>query len=303
MDWITQSKFRNWLLVVLAASNLATVSVIWLQTARPADAPPKEPRMRASESTNLMTKALDLDADQAKRVEATFEARREESKSYNDRLTELKMKLAGEIFTDFPDTLMIGQIATEIGDAQAKVEMIRFRHFRELVSVCTPAQRERLKPIVFEVFGRKPPKEVSPAKKQTREGGEHPEPRGISAEESPEANPAQREAVRPEPRRIEPGPPREGQPGPPSVDEKLSRYSDRLHLTQEQQQAIRKILLGARQQVEERRRRGAPGSGDAQGDKESVRKAEDEGIMSILHEDQKAEFMKMIQNRGKQPPR
>jgi Spy/CpxP family protein refolding chaperone len=282
MDWITQNKFRSWLLVVLLASNLVAVSIIWMRTAKTSEPQRKEQGPRPSESVSLMKRVLDLNDEQTKQIENTLAARREQSKKYDDRLADLKMRLAEELFKDRPDSSFADATAREIGELQSKVEMIRFHHFQELLAICAPEQRTKLKPIVIEVFGRKPPKDDPGEKPPPRDGREE----KIRGDRNTSDN-----------RTGEPQATSGGRPQPPSVDEKLAKYSDRLNLTGDQEQKIRTILLATRQRGEELRNREDPDQDEIEAEKERIRKEEDERIMNVLNDDQKREFERMISNR------
>jgi len=302
MDWITQNKFRSWLLIVLLASNLLTVSIIWMQTARTNEPRRKEQGPHASESVNLMKKALDLDEEQVKRVENTIADRREQSRKYDDRLTELKKQLAEELFKGNPDTSLANATAIEIGELQSKIEMIRFQHFRELLAICTPEQKAQFKPIVIEVFGRKPPQEEPGGGEERRGAQGEKVPRDGQGEKGPrdrqeEKGPRGKSTI--ETQGDNPQTMPEGKPEPPSVDEKLAKYSERLNLTDEQVGKIRAVLLKARQKGEDLRTRVHPDRNEIQTEKERLRRDEDDGIMNILNEDQKAEFSKMVSKRTK----
>ena len=296
MDWITQSKFRNWLLVVLVASNLLTVSIIWMQTAKTNEPQRKEQGPRASESVNLMKKVLDLDEGQIKQVENNLAARREQSKKYNDRMSVLKRQLADELFKDNPDTSSANVKAKEIGELQSKVELIRFNHFQELLAICTPEQKEKLKPVVIEVFGRKPPKDEQGERKEPRDGQEEKPPRERKTNGT-EREHSSREGNRGEAQREKPQTPRDGKPEPPSVDEKLARYSERLNLTKDQERQVREVLLKTRQHGEELRTRTYPDQDVIEAEKTKIRREEDESILAILNDDQKAIFIQMISRR------
>ena len=287
MDWIRQNKMRNWLIVGLFGLNVLTVSIIWMQTAKRYEPPTREEGARAPESVNLMKKALDLNEGQTKKIENILTSRREQSRDYDDRLAELKKELAEELFKENPDTSFAKTKAAEIGDLQSKTEMIRFHHFRDLLAICTPEQREKLRPIVIEVFGRKPPKDEPIVKKQHSDRTQEQNVR--------EMNLAERK------REISDGRP-EGQsepPSPPSIDDKLAKYSERLTLTDRQAREVRELLLRTRQKGEQLRKKVNPDPDEIQLEKKRIRKEENESIMKILNAEQKQQFEKMISNQRK----
>jgi Spy/CpxP family protein refolding chaperone len=287
MDWIHQDRFRNWLILVLLGLNLVMVSIIWMQTARKAEPPPKDQGARAPESVNLMRKALDLSKTQTATIDSIFGAGRAQSKGANDRLSDLKRQLAEEMFKAKPDSSFARRAANEIGDLQAKIELLRFQRFLEVVANCTPEQKEKLKPIVIEAFGRKPPKEEIADNKQSR----------IEPERGPRGGEAPPEPAREKPRREKPDRRVDDRPPPPSLEEKLAKYSERLNLTDDQIRKVRTVLEKSRQESEELRSRANPDPGETEAAKERIRRDEDDEIMNILESEQKAEFAKMISKR------
>lgn len=282
MDWVNQNKLRNLLIIVLLGLNILTVSVIWMQAARRPDSSPADQVPRTPESANLLTKMLDLDKGQAVRVGSILTDQHEQSRNYNDRLAELKRQLAEELFKQNPDTTFAESTAKEIGGLQTKVEMIRFYHFQQLLELCTPDQRAKLKPVVIEVFGRRPPRE-EPGQVKPRQGEAEPQP-------LPENNPKRATEEKPAPLR-------DDRTGPPSIEEKLAKYSERLNLSDEQKDKIRAILLKSKEKGDQLRERIRPEEGEIQATKERIRQDEDAGIMNILNKDQKPEFAKMISKR------
>lgn len=284
MDLINQNKFKNWLIIVLLAINLITVSVIWMQITNKNVPQQVVQDNRPSESVNLLKKALDLNEQQTRQFEKMRIDQFDQSKKYNDRLNDLKKQLADELFNESPDTNQANLKAKEIGDLQSKVESIRFNHFKEMLAICTPEQKEKLKPILIELFGRKPPKdELKPHKgPDGREGDKH-----LGNKDRIERNDDNAQI------------PREDRPVPPTVDEKLAKYSPRLNLTKEQDQKIRAVLLISMQKSEELRSRLNPDRIEIESEKEKIRKQEDESIMKFLNADQKTEFTKMISKRRK----
>jgi Spy/CpxP family protein refolding chaperone len=283
MDWINQNKFRNWLIVVLLVINVLTVSILWMQTARTNEPQPPRQDARGSESVNLLRKALDLNERQTKHFDSRRASQLEQTKALNDRLAALKRQLSDELFSDHPDTILAQQQAKGIGELQANLEMMRFEYFRELLAVCTPEQKSRLRPIVTELFGRKPPKDEPQVKP----------PRNGQQGEAPPHDGAMKD------KKDIPQVPQDDMPGPPSVDEKLAKMSERLELTADQATKIRAILSIIKEENERLRRRVNPDQNEIQNEKEKLRKKEDDLIMKALDENQKKEFSRMIMNRGK----
>lgn len=284
MDLTNQNKLKNLLIIALLVLNLLTVSIIWMQTSKRNEALPIEKDKRASESVNLIKKTLDLNEEQTQQLEKIRTYPLEQSKKYNDRLNELKKQLAEELFKDKSDTTLANSKAKEIGELQSKVEMIRFSHFKELIAICTPEQKEKLKPIVIELFGRKPPKDKPKERIPNNDNKKNKYPPGKGI----------RETERETPKDL-----RDDKSVPPSIEEKLAKYSKRLKFSDEQEQKVRDVLLISKEKGEQLRSRVNPNPNEIEIEKEKIRKEEDESIIKILSEDQKKEFAKMIMKTRK----
>jgi Spy/CpxP family protein refolding chaperone len=284
MDWVRQYKLKNWLIAVLVVLNLLTVSILWIQTAKTNEPQRKEQGPRSSESVQLMAKALDLSKEQMNHLNNIRTGLLDQLKEKNDRLNEKKRELAEELFKTNPDTSSAKRTTEEIGELQSKVELLRFQHFYELLALCTPEQKEKLRPIIVEVIGRKPPKNEPQAIKQIRGGQEEKVPRDSNLNESPGDQPQDL---------------RDGKPKPPSVHEKAAKYAEQLNLSDEQRQKVQDVLLKSKQKGEELRTRAHPDRNEIETERERIRKEEDESIQKILNEDQKKEFSRMMSKRRK----
>jgi Spy/CpxP family protein refolding chaperone len=281
MDWLFQNKIRDWLIAILLVINILTVSILWMQTARTNEPQPQQTGARGSESVTLLQKALDLNEGQVKQLDTKRTGHLELTKSYNDRLSALKRQLSEELFKEHPDTTLAHSLTAQIGELQSKVELIRFEYFKELLALCTPEQKAKLRPIVTELFGRKPPKEATQVKA----------PRPESKEEQPSRD------VSRDDKKVNPPPNREDRPGPPSVDERMAKMGEKLNLTPDQAQKIRAILSITMKEDKALKDQVNPDRNKIQAEKDRLRQKEDESIMKLLDESQKKEFLRMIQNR------
>ncbi len=275
MDLINQNKFKNWLIILLLLLNIITMSVIWMKTSRESEyTPPKEDKTRP-ESVSLMKEVLNLDDAQTKQLEKLRSDKLDLSKKYNDSLSVLKKQLSDELFKSKSSQKIINEKTKMIGELQSKVELVRFNHFNQLLAICTPEQKEKLKPIIQELFGRKPPKDELKQKTELIESNR--------AEEGKPINDKVKENEK---------------PAPPQIDEKVEKYSRRLNLTPDQQQQLRSILNESRMKDENKRMKRMDPA-DFEKEKEKMRLEEDQKVMQILDERQKAEFEKMQQKRKK----
>lgn len=286
MDWLNQNKFKSWLIAFLVVVNLVTLSLFWIYTPKGGETPSGQKAKGGSESINLMKKVLDLNTDQTDRLEKMQTTKVEQIKLRNDSLTTLKKLLAEELFKDKPDTSAAKIFALEIGRLQAEVELLRFEHFNDLISICSPEQKEKLKPVLVEFFGKKPPKD-SPKEgkdvKPDKQGKEPPEKK--IEEEKPDGK--QDKTKR-------------NHPAPPTIEEKVAKYVTRLNLTPDQTEKIRQIFIRSHQKGEQLRNQMMNDPEAREAEKQKIRNEEDAAVMEILNSDQKIEFQKMLQKRRNQ---
>ena len=231
MDLANQSKFKNGLIAVLLTVNLLTVSIIWMQTAVRNESQVRPPGDRPPDSMDLLQKALDLNKEQTARFQELRKIQLTPAKQYNDRQDKLKLELAEELLNTNPDTALAKQKAVEIGEMQSRVEFIRFNHFRTLLGLCSSEQREKLTPVILELYTRKGPAGEGLDKRVTKR-----RPKGYRADdmkiEADDRNPAPQPPPEQEGRQPRDHPEGDGEEraGPPTMEEKLSRLTQRLDL-------------------------------------------------------------------------
>lgn len=271
MDLVNQNKFKNILIILLLVVNIISLSIIWMQTTEKKEAIPVEGKKPKTESVSLMKEVLNLNDDQTKKLEKLRSDKLDLSKKYNDSLSLLKKQLAEELFKSKSNQELVQEKTKMIGELQSKVERVRFDHFNELLAICTPEQKIKLKPIIEELFGRKPPKDELPRKTEIAKNRKPREEQKVLEEK----------------------------PAPPVFDEKVEKYSRRLNLSPEQQEQLRKILADNKQRNVTKRIARKLNPEEFEKEKERMRIEEDERVMSILTEEQKVEFDKMQMKRKK----
>ena len=153
---------------------------------------------------------------------------------------------------------------------------------------------------MIEIFSKKPPKEESVAAKPDEKLGEDKEkPNGDFRKGNKEPDNQLRDEKR---RGIEndftPAQRDEKQP-PPTMEEKLTRLTERLNLRSDQIEKVRSFLESSRQKGETLRKMSNPNRDEVEAEKEKNRIEEDGNIMKILDDAQKKEYSKMVINRRK----
>lgn len=271
MDLVNQNKFKNILIILLIIVNIISLSIIWIQNSENRGEVPDGEKQGKPESVSLMKEVLKLNEDQTKQLEKLRTDRLEQSRLFNDSLSMLKRELAEELFKSKANQDLVNEKTKMIGELQSKIELVRYSHFNELLAICTPEQKEKLKPIIEELFGRKPPKEELIRKRPVNEDRK---PSEIRKE-------------------------MENKQVPPSLEEKVEKYSQRLNLSPDQVEKLRKIFLDIQNKAELNKVNKKMNPEEFEKEKERLRTEEDQLVKEILSDEQKYEFEKMQVKRRK----
>lgn len=271
MDLVNQNKFKNILIILLIIVNIISLSIIWMQTSENREKIPGGEKQGKPESVSLMKEVLKLNEDQTRQLEKLRIDRLEQSKLFNDSLSMLKRELAEELFKLKTNQVLVNEKTKMIGKLQSKIELVRYSHFNELLAICTPDQKEKLKPIIEDLFGKKPPKEELPLKNELNENRK---PREVRNEV-------------------------ENKKAPPTFEEKIEKYSQRLNLSLNQENQLKKIFTDIQEKAELNRMNRKMNPEEFEKEKERLHIEEDQMVMTILTEEQKYEFEKMQMKRRK----
>jgi periplasmic protein CpxP/Spy len=157
MDWINKNNFLKWLVIVLLVINTLSIIFIWTNILNRKEPPEMRKFGPPPDKIDFLQKELNLTDEQAQK----FEEYRKEFFSASDKLfTEMNMlqnELTGNLLKKENVPAVTDSIINQIGKIQAALEELRFNHFKELLSLCTPEQKEKFIPIIKKITERKPP--------------------------------------------------------------------------------------------------------------------------------------------------
>lgn len=268
MDLIMSARLRSWGIGLLIVMNAVMIVLFWMQWQR-------EPAVRTmarggdDRAQAVLPEIAGFTDEQASRYQILWEQYRNGSRAVNDRISANKRALAAALFRPAGTASKADSISRLIGADQAELEQTRFRHFAEVLSLCTPEQREALRPSIEAVFSRKPPKddgvrkEKEPVRNDPRPALSDKKNGGRRGEN---ILPAERQA-------------------PPAMDEKVERYARRLHLSDEQQRKLQRVL----QEVQNEKGKGLS--------REERRMNEEKKVMELLTPEQRTIFKEMQERR------
>lgn len=157
MDWTKKISYLRWLVIILLAINIITLTFFWIyildtkhpREIKPFDKPPDE--------INFLKEELNLSKDQEK----IFETKRKDLFSEADKLfskmSELQGELTNKLVKQEYSREATDSIITRIGIIQSTLERLRYNHFKELLSICSQDQKEKFYPIIKRILERRPP--------------------------------------------------------------------------------------------------------------------------------------------------
>ncbi len=138
-----------WIIVILVATNLATVGSIWYsRSSRPAKSFTNERSDTADrpieQRAHFFGQQLNLSEDQL----AQF---REFNRSFNRRahgieneLVQLRSEMITELGKESSDTIRLGQLATEMGNHHRELKQLTTELYLQMKSICSAEQQVKL---------------------------------------------------------------------------------------------------------------------------------------------------------------
>jgi hypothetical protein len=153
MDLFRRQQLMGWLIGILVVLNIGTLSFIWFQHSRRLDfAHP--PRKQPEDVLCFLKQELQLNEEQERRFVDLRQRHFTEMQRLNSEIHQLKHGIMEEVFRDEPDEARVKMLVTEIGQRQAQIEDIIFRHFRDMRAVCKHEQCARFQNLILEAGPR-----------------------------------------------------------------------------------------------------------------------------------------------------
>ena len=156
MDFFSKHKFATITIVILVLLNLFTISIILIREFRgpfPTFNPTQD-RARADRVMHFLKNELDLTKDQSKQFRQLRHDHFEEVQKIQNEMHDLKKEIMDELFTDQPNEEKLEGLTQKIGQFESKREMLTFRHFLNMKSVCTIEQKEKFQFLLHDVLRR-----------------------------------------------------------------------------------------------------------------------------------------------------
>jgi protein CpxP len=151
---------QRWLLVLVAIlllTNIATLSIYWLKKPDHDGGPGRNPGEREKRMGQFMVDQMKFDAAQ----EAAYWKMRDSMMSIQKPVMDSIRSSKKRFFDllnqpDATDSLLTAR-SNEIADLQKKLDIVTFRHFQKVRSICHPDQLEKFDTVIKEIVNRMTP--------------------------------------------------------------------------------------------------------------------------------------------------
>jgi Spy/CpxP family protein refolding chaperone len=271
MDLTNQSKFKNLTIAALLLINFLLLIILWVQISKKNEQTVQSPVHNPSETVSLFKRELSLTREQTEQMEKIHADKVAELKKCNDSLDNLKNQFVDLLAQPKPDQSTIDGLIQQISNMESITETHRLQLFSKLNELCTPEQKQKLHPIVADLFGKKNDKKRDDRPK--------------NAPQKTIREPEQGQPENPENHR------------PPQPAEKVQKLAERLQLSEAQKQKITDIITMYEKQREALKNIPHPDKNQIETEKQNIRKNEDQSIMQVLTPEQRNVFNKMIEKR------
>lgn len=150
MNIFNNNRIVFWMLIFLAAINVAAFTTFYIYTRNAAN----EPTAAAEYGKGLaLRQELSLTPEQSAAVNKISTNYRASSEPVVAYIREKKAELVEELSKASTDTSLLAKITDDIVTGQKKLQMANIQQFLELKKVCTPEQTQKLSQIYSELYG------------------------------------------------------------------------------------------------------------------------------------------------------
>ncbi len=157
METISKNKLLFTIIIILILINISTLSLVWYGRLKPPPPPPFPPMMERPEGPPPEGKAflkeqLKLTDAQMEAIDKIRETHISQIRKIKEDMKGLKDKLFSNLKNPSADTNTIKDITTQIGNIEARVDIITFDNFREVRKICTDEQKKKFDEIILDVL-------------------------------------------------------------------------------------------------------------------------------------------------------
>ncbi|HNW97425.1 MAG TPA: hypothetical protein PKK00_03305 [Bacteroidales bacterium] len=142
MSYITKNRIKNWLLIFLLVTNIATISTIlyhrWYFRKYMEE---NNPRQRIREYVN---NELGLSPEQKAQIKKENNETDSSREVLYYEMEDLEISVYSQLANPKPDSIIIDSLVKEISDIYSQINYLGVSHNLYMLNVCNPEQRVKL---------------------------------------------------------------------------------------------------------------------------------------------------------------
>lgn len=158
MERINQNRFAKWIIIVLLAVNILTVSIIWMQSMQDGERISSK-SLPPQRTVELMQKTIGLTDEQAEQFTIMREEHFAKRRTIETQIASLNRQVFEEMFNEKNDTVKINSLLSQAAEKLARIEQLQVEHFTQLAGICNKEQKEKLKTLLINTIDHPGPME------------------------------------------------------------------------------------------------------------------------------------------------
>jgi periplasmic protein CpxP/Spy len=150
---------QRWLLVLVAIlflTNIATLSIIWFKKPRPHN-PTNDPRKKEKRMGQFMVDQLKFDTVQAAAYWTLRDSLVTKQRPVMDSIRNAKLSFFDMLNQSNINDSMLAARSNEITYLQKRLDLLTFRHFQQVRTLCRPDQLQKFDTVIKEIVNRMTP--------------------------------------------------------------------------------------------------------------------------------------------------
>ncbi|WP_372776577.1 hypothetical protein [Mangrovibacterium sp.] len=139
-------KILSWLVVILLATNLATIATVFYHTRQNhlAQTIKAEPEVQGDYRTRFFNEQLGLSSEQLIPFRDANRKFNRKARGITENMSELRTEMLNELFSDSVDIEKLQEIARGVGNRHEQLKMATCDLYIELKSICNDQQKAEL---------------------------------------------------------------------------------------------------------------------------------------------------------------
>ena len=144
---MAEKTFFKTVIIVLVLINMGTLAYVWL-----ANKPPRDDRKDNEDVVSFLSKELNLDNTQKNKLATLHDDYQHKMRDVHEHLRTLHGPFFNLLRTSSLDTVQVNTVIDSLTVYHKQMEWLTFQQFKDIRSICNPAQQQKFDDIVDETM-------------------------------------------------------------------------------------------------------------------------------------------------------